>query len=47
MFAFRHGHEWIQDLTTKQTAEAEEQLAQLGPDRADVLALATGPTASG
>ena len=38
MFAFAMGHEWIQDLTAKQTAEAEEQLAQLGLDRADVLA---------
>ena len=38
MFAFAMGHEWIQDLTSKQTAEAEEQLAQLGLDRADVLA---------
>lgn len=38
MFAFAMGHEWIQDLATKQTAEAKEQLAQLGLDRADVLA---------
>lgn len=38
MYAFAMGHEWIQELAGKQTAEADVQLAQLGLHRADVQA---------
>lgn len=38
MFAFATGAEWVKSLAAKDTAEANAQLAQLGLDRADVLA---------
>lgn len=42
MFAFATGSEWIKSLAAKNTDEANAQLAQLGLDRADVLAWQAG-----